>query len=139
MIPGRLVIVKNQHHSNSLAMILQVGSLSYSNKFTTQSDNPLEKIYVALILCDKSYEKQSLLDTFKQDDRNTHELANDKDIEHVYNTFLLKDIFKPNGQSGQVVEEVFAADISEILNKMLKLEYDKIIDNHKKRLIPRFR
>jgi len=50
-----------------------------------------------------------------------------------------KRLFQPEGQCGQVVEEIIAADIEELINKTIKIDPEKIIDNHKKRLIPRFR
>ena len=66
----------------------------------------------------------------------SHDLKKEPDeIKNV----CTKGLFQPEGPCGQVVEEIIAADIVELVNKTLKVDSEKIIDNHKKRLIPRFR
>jgi antiviral helicase SKI2 len=48
-------------------------------------------------------------------------------------------LFRPMGACGQTVVTVKGEDISSITNKMCRISADKIIDDHKKRQIPRFR
>ena len=130
-MPGRVVVIKNQNHLNALGVILHVGSLATSTKFSTTSREPLEKIYTILILCDKTYDSIEENSESKQ--------RGNENVEHHHSRFLSKDVFQPQGQNSQVVEEIYAASIVDIVNKMLKLDYVKLIDNHKKKLIPRFR
>ena len=139
MIPGRLVTISNGNHRNALAVILHEGTLDSTSKLisTNTTNKPLEKTYLALLLCTKTYENNKLLDASMKLD-NDEIIDKEKQSRHC-DIFLSKTLFIPKEQSGQVVEEILAGDIEEILNKCIKVDYTKIIENHKKRLIPRFR
>lgn len=128
---GRVILICNNNHSNTLGVILQHGGLESFAKFSSSdSKDPLTKIYTVLILCNKSYEDKMIAEGGKKT------LDASSNCEQISNT---NKLFQPEGQCGQIVEEIIAADISELINKTIKLDPDKIIDNHKKRIIPRFR
>ena len=144
LTPGRLITVSNGNHDNAVAAIVFTGSLHTSSKLTPKvnTGNCLEKLYVVLILCNKSYEDQKQFEAYKQDlkVKEKNEPQNTEQAKYNHSEqFLSKTLFQPTERSGQVIEEIMAADIREILDKCLKLDTAKIIDNHKKRLIPRFR
>lgn len=144
LTPGRLITVSNGNHDNAVAAIIFTGSLHTSSKLTTEvnTGNCLEKLYVVLVLCNKSYEDQKQFEAYKQDlkVKEKNEPQNTEQAKYNHSEqFLSKTLFQPTERSGQVIEEIMAADIREILDKCLKLDTAKIIDNHKKRLIPRFR
>lgn len=63
----------------------------------------------------------------------------DDDYENHSEKFLNKAIFLPADESGQIVEEIGALEIEEIVDRVLNIEASKIVENHKKRSIPRFR
>ena len=144
LTPGRLITVSNGNHENAVAAIVCTGGLHTSSKLTTKvnTGNCLEKLYVVLVLCSKSYEDQKQFESYKQDFK-VKEKTGPQNTEQAkcyhLEQFLSKSLFQPSERSGQVIEEIMAADIREILDKCLKLDSAKIIDNHKKRLIPRFR
>jgi len=150
LIPGRLVLITNNKHKNALAVILNVGDLDgSSSKLTStnsKSTNPLEKIFVVLILCSQTYEEGKTFDSLKQDSTTdkikdtAHARTQENDLfQNHSEQFLSKRIFEPVGKPGQTVEEVMAMDIADIINKTIKCDFEKVIENHKKRLIPRFR
>jgi len=137
MAAGRVVVVSNSNHKNSLAVILQHGSIETAARFSSSSSSsktPLEKLYTALILCEKSYEDQKLYDKFQRTDTPSGTMGKEEN-----DLFVSKKLFLPQGQSGQVLEEILAAHVVDISSKTLKIDIDKIIDNYKKRLLPRFR
>lgn len=144
LTPGRLITVSNGNHDNAVAAVICTGGLHTVSKLTTKvnTGNCLEKLYVVLVLCSKSYEDQKQFEAHKQDFKVKEKtgLQNTEQAKSNHSEqFLSKSLFRPSERSGQVIEEIMAADISEILDKCLKLDAAKIIDNHKKRLIPRFR
>lgn len=49
------------------------------------------------------------------------------------------DIYLPTDESSQVVEDISALSIEEIFDRCVNVDAVRIIDNHKKRMIPRFR
>jgi len=89
-----------------------------------------------LLICDKSYEHKVL----NKDDNNCIKSTNTESegLKHV-EQFLNKKIYLPADENGQIVEEIDAVCIEEILDRSLAIDAVKIIDSHKKRLIPRFR
>ncbi|XP_065647827.1 superkiller complex protein 2 isoform X2 [Hydra vulgaris] len=134
LVPGRLLLVTNANHKHSLSVILQIGGLGNLSSFKgLSSKNPLEKLYTVLILCDKNYEEM------KMSDISTTKFSKEEEVKHPNEMFLQNVLFIPKGQCGQIVEEIIAADICEIVNKVIKIDLEKILENHKKRLIPRFR
>lgn len=135
--PGRVVVVNNQNHRNSLGVILQLGPIdSKHSKTSTTSSNPAEKIYTILLVCDKTYELRKM----NQDgDESSDNITGTDDLESHLEKFSSRSIFLPPDDSGQIVEEIGALEIEEIVDRMLNIEATKIIENHKKRSIPRFR
>lgn len=137
MEAGRVVLVSNTNHKNALGLVLQQGSVNSSSKFFSASQSTLEKLYAVLILCDKTYEDALLHGHFQRDRKD--EQAEDQQGSTEADVFLSRKVFRPQGQCGQVVEDICAAHVVDITDKKLKVDFDKIIDNHKKRLLPRFR
>lgn len=106
----------------------------------------MEKIFVVLVLCSQTYDEDKTFDSLKQDVKadkakdTAHARSQEKDLFQSHSEqFLSKKIFEPVGKPGQTVEEVMAMDIADIINKTIKCDFEKVIENHKKRLIPRFR
>ncbi|XP_057289644.1 SKI2 subunit of superkiller complex protein-like [Hydractinia symbiolongicarpus] len=124
MTPGRVVVVSNGKHRNALGVVLMDGGLE--SKFSSSSSvkEPLQRVYTVLILCNKDHEQETVVTTGEKSHKEM---------------FLSNKLFLPQEQSGQIVEEIAVADIESIINRLLKIDFAKIIDNHKKRLIPRFK
>ena len=128
--------MNNVNHKRALGVILQTGGLGSQSSFRGVTlKGPLEKLYTVLILCEKKYEEEKM--SVDQTQVGMH--AEVKGDQHPNDMFFLNGLFLPKGQCGQIVEEIIAADICDILNKVLKLDSEKVLENHKKRLIPRFR
>lgn len=108
---GRVVIVNNSQHHNSLGVILQVSSDAVNRTFT------------ALIICEKGNEEAA-----SDDQSNKVALP-------IYSTTL----FIPEGPCSHTVQKLKLQDISAITTKALKVIPERIIDNYNKRLQPRFR
>lgn len=108
---GRVVVVNNHQHFNTLGVILQVSKESVSRTFT------------ALVMCEKGREEGAS----ERPDINTSS--------HFYNTAL----FIPEGPCSHTVQKLKLDDISAITAKTLKVIPDRIIDNYSKRQQPRFR
>ncbi|KAM9385318.1 superkiller complex protein 2 [Pholidichthys leucotaenia] len=108
---GRVIVVNNKQHLNTLGVILQVSSDSVNRTFTV------------LIICEKGNEEGEGKD-------------NDSiGFPHLYNTAL----FIPEGPCSHTVQKLKLQDISAITVKTLKVIPDRIIDNYNKRQQPRFR
>ena len=154
LTPGRVILVSNSNHRNALGVILKVGTLD--SKFTPKTKDPLEMNFVVLLICDKTYEVKRM---YAEDEinRNKNEKNSPGDTtadpaavgmaENNMGIHALTasevdqgvDIYLPPDESGQIVEDITALCIEEIFDYSVTVDAMKIIDNHKKRMIPRFR
>lgn len=125
LIPGRVVVVSNKVHRNALAIILQPHSLTKKSSLST---DPLDKVFTVLILTNKRGENMNAAQEMKM-------TAEDKETD----PFITRKILTLDGVCAQLVEEIRASDIAFICNKHIKTEASKIIEDHKKRQLPRFR
>ncbi|XP_051526460.1 helicase SKI2W-like [Myxocyprinus asiaticus] len=107
---GRVVIVNNVQHHNTLGVILQV------------SNDAVNRMFTALIICEKGNEELGA-------DRSN------KTLPPVYSATL----FIPEGPCSHTVQKLKLQDISAITTKTLKVIPERIIDNYNKRQQPRFR
>ncbi|XP_020373916.1 helicase SKI2W [Rhincodon typus] len=111
---GRVLVVKNQRHKNALGVILQVCTDSSNRSFTT------------LVLSESRQEE-------------TGKDVEESPVAPTPDYLLANKLFFPEGPCGHVVEKLTAKDIGSITVKTLRINADKIIDDYKKRQIPRFR
>ncbi|XP_055521956.1 LOW QUALITY PROTEIN: SKI2 subunit of superkiller complex protein-like [Leucoraja erinacea] len=118
---GRVVVVKNRQHNNALGVILQVSTDSGGRTFT------------ALVLCearrgaDEGEDEGGTLEEQEEPTAPTPE------------QLLTSKLFLPEGPCGHAVVKLTPADIGSVTVKTLRINADKIIDDFKKRQIPRFR
>ena len=85
--------------------------------------DPLEKLFTVLVLIDK----------YNSNNNNFRENPKDED------PFVSKKLFRPDGPGSQTVVEIRGADISLITSRTAKIDGIRIIDDHKKRQMLRFR
>ena len=123
--PGRVIIVSNETHQNSLAIILQQSSMGQK---TSLSKDPLDKLFTVLVLVNQGNQNSVKADEMKL-------TAEDK----ITEPFITRKLANFDGSCTQNVEEIRASDIAFISAKQIKTEPSKIIDDHKKREISRFR
>lgn len=116
--PGRVIVVDIDVHRNSLAIILQAGPLSSK-----------DRTFMTLILTE-----QSVLAS------NTQKNESNKDSDwSLPQPVLTNQLFRPEGACGHAVIQVKTDNISIITTKTLKVNADKIVDDYRKRQIPRFK
>ncbi|XP_041069020.1 helicase SKI2W isoform X2 [Carcharodon carcharias] len=111
---GRVLVVKTQHHKNALGVILQVSTDSTNRTFTT------------LVLSESRQEE-------------TEKEAEKLPVAPTPDQLLTNKLFLPEGPCGHTVEKLTTKDIGSVTIKTLRINADKIIDDFKKRQIPRFR
>uniref|UniRef100_UPI00398EBB74 superkiller complex protein 2-like n=1 Tax=Pristiophorus japonicus TaxID=55135 RepID=UPI00398EBB74 len=111
---GRVLVVKTQRHRNALGVILQVSTDSSSRTFTT------------LVLCESRPDK-------------AEKGVEDPPVAPTPDELLTNKLFLPEGPCGHTVEKLSAMDIGRVTGRSLRINADKIIDDFKKRQIPRFR
>ncbi|XP_067829841.1 helicase SKI2W, partial [Heptranchias perlo] len=111
---GRVVVVKNERHRNALGVILQVSTDSSNRTFTT------------IVLCEKRQEEA---------EKGAPESPTAPTPDHL----LTHKLFLPEGPCSHTVEKLTAEDFGSVTVKTLRINADKIIDDFKKRQIPRFR
>ena len=98
---------------------------------------------MVLMICDKTYELKRM---YAEDESKMKEKTNETDTDtdsmgiHTPKSGVSEgvDIYLPP-ESGQLVEEITALCIEEIFDYSVTTDAARIIDNHKKRMIPRFR
>ncbi|XP_064649760.1 superkiller complex protein 2-like [Lineus longissimus] len=114
MTAGRVVVVKNHSHKNAVGVILKV----------SQGSNN-ERSYATLVLCERGATNFT-----KQTKKNLDGLE----------PFGSTELFLPKDCAcGQMIEILRADDISVITKKQIKINAEKIIDDVRKRELPRFR
>ena len=119
---GRIVVVDTEKHRNALGVILQTGPATAKTR-----------TFNTLVLCEQ-----------KSNDENVP--GGDADFSEVEKEdFSLPrpvtetKLFHPEGPCGHEMLELVTNNISVITTKTLKIAGDKIVDECKKRQIPRFR
>ncbi|XP_050775552.1 SKI2 subunit of superkiller complex protein isoform X2 [Gopherus flavomarginatus] len=115
LAPGRVVIVSNRAHRNAVGVILQVSSDAANRTFTT------------LVLCEKTPERG---DTGGSSP--TPEVPFPDDL-------LLNKLFLPEGPCGHAVEQLGPCDLVALTGKTLRVNAERILEDVKKRQMPRFR
>ncbi|KAJ8273783.1 hypothetical protein GJAV_G00105480 [Gymnothorax javanicus] len=108
---GRVVVVNNTQHCNTLGVILQVSSESVNRTLT------------ALLLCERGNEELGA------------ESTKATPPAHLYSTAL----FIPEGPCSHTVQKLKLSHIVGITTKTLKVIPERIIDNYNKRQQPRFK
>ena len=123
--PGRVVVLSNKMHRNSVGIILQQTSLQQR---TSLSKDPLDKLFTVLVAASSCSVNYIATEELKLS-------ADDKVTEPIISRRLA--VFDDGFT--QKVEVIRASDIAFIAAKQIKIDPSKIIDDHKKRQIPRFR
>ncbi|GCB72592.1 hypothetical protein scyTo_0002073 [Scyliorhinus torazame] len=111
---GRVLVVKTQRHKNALGVILQVATDSTNRTFTT------------LVLSESRQEE-------------TEKEVEALPMAPTPDQLLTNKLFLPEGPCGHTVEKLTTKQIGSVTVKTLRINADKIIDDFKKRQIPRFR
>ena len=123
--PGRVIVVSNKVHQNSIGIILQQASLQHK---TSLSKDPLDKLFTILVAVGNDRQNCDTVEEMKLS-------ADDK----ITDPFISRKLAVLDGGFTQKVEEIRASDIAFIAAKQININPSKIIDDHKKRQIPRFR
>ena len=110
---GRVIVVDNGVHTNTLGVVLK--SNTGSSKGRT---------FTALVICEQNQTNESDMET---------------ETSQFPRPFSTNGLFRPEGACGHRVIDLTAKDISVITTKTLKISADKIIDDFKKRQMPRFK
>ncbi|XP_044275643.1 helicase SKI2W isoform X3 [Varanus komodoensis] len=117
---GRVIVVKNQEHRNALGVILQVSSDTANRAFST------------LVMCEKgAVERDS--STGKETN-----LPSRPDVP-LPEDFLRSRLFLPEGPCGHTIKKLGPSDVSGITTKTLRVNAERILEDFKKRQMPRFR
>ncbi|XP_052720162.1 helicase SKI2W-like [Crassostrea angulata] len=111
---GRVIVISNSFHSNQLGIILN----------STMAANN-ERVFTCLVLCDKNKSVKS----------QTEKVPGSEEVTPVTNT----DLFLPEAPCGHDLVQVKAKDISMVTVKSIRVEANKIMDDIKKRQMPRFK
>ena len=111
---GRVVVIGNQDHRNAVGVVLSSSTASKERTFKT------------LVLCNPSDDTT----TAKNDDQ-----AKKLHVEPLQK----KPLFRPDGPCGHIVLDLLGEDIAMVTTMTIKIASDRIIDDFKKRQIPRFR
>ncbi|XP_074839316.1 superkiller complex protein 2-like [Carettochelys insculpta] len=119
LAPGRVVIVQTPVHRNALGVILQVSPDAANRTFTT------------LVLCEKAPEEGT---PGGDTDRGSPspEVPFPDDL-------LLNKLFLPEGPCGHVVEQLGPCDIAVLTGRTLRVNAERILEDVRKRQMPRFR
>eukprot|EP00794_Sanderia_malayensis_P015879 gene15879-17479_t len=122
---GRVVVVCNKEHRNKLAIILQQSSLKQQSSL---SKDPLDKLFTVLMMCDNGPTHVHC---------SSQLVLSAEDVET--NPLVTRRLFVPENMASQIVCEVRGSDIAFITSKTIKTDSSRVIDDHNKRQIPRFR
>ncbi|XP_014780595.1 SKI2 subunit of superkiller complex protein [Octopus bimaculoides] len=119
---GRVVVIDKADHPNTAGIVLQ-----------SMNNLKNEKLYGILVLCEKN-DNEPLQDsnhnaTEKEDENKSSDLR----------PMLPKPLFLPEGPAWHKLLKVSADAIDYITSKTIKIDPEKIINNIKKRNMPRFR
>ena len=117
LTPGRIVLIDNNQYKNALGLILKASPMSAR-----------ERSFITLMLCEQNpREKEESISSQLQDD-------NEKPC-----PVINRSLYYPEGACGHCMETLKTTDITDITTKVLKINADKIIDDIRKRQMPRFK
>ena len=116
--PGRVVVVDAQHHRNTLGLILKGPTTSRR-----------EKLYPTLVICE-----QNPVDDGWVEDKDSEE--SDWSLPRPV---LTNQLFRPEGQCGQELLELGLKDFAVVTTTTLKVDTNAVLENCKRRQIPRFK
>ena len=113
---------------------------------TTQSTTR-GRIFTVLVITEQNQTENGFQNTHNekraengvQNTNNENEAETEQSDSSFPRPVIANQLFHPEGLCGQKVLEVLADDISSITTKTLKVNAEKIIDDIKKRQMPRFR
>ncbi|KAM3847414.1 superkiller complex protein 2 isoform 2-T2 [Vipera latastei] len=117
---GRVIVVNNQEHKNALGVILQVSSDSASRAFST------------LVMCEKTSVERGLTEGQERHPAPSAEVPLPEDLLHT-------KLFLPEGPCGHTIKKLGPADILGVTTKTLRVNAERILEDFKKRQMPRFR
>ena len=114
--PGRVIIVSTRSNHNALGVIL---SSSTASK---------ERTFKALVLCSQADPGASVTQEQSSDSRRYH-------VEPLRK----EPLFQPEGPCGHTVLDLLGQDIGTVTTATIKVNSDRIVEDFKKRQMPRFR
>uniref|UniRef100_A0ACB8EFZ6 Helicase SKI2W n=1 Tax=Sphaerodactylus townsendi TaxID=933632 RepID=A0ACB8EFZ6_9SAUR len=117
---GRVIVVNNQEHKNALGVILQVSSDSTNRAFNS------------LVICEKNPTEGDSAANPEGGMSSTADVPLPDDL-------LRTRLFLPEGSCGHVIKKLGPADISGVTTKTLRVNAERILEDFKKRQMPRFR
>lgn len=136
--PGRIVTITTAEHKNALAVILQAGNTSSKGHLTMQSQvvsSPTERKFEVLVICDPKENKAEDNEFNSSKESKVDASDMDKDVQ----PFIKQNLFLPKGRCSHQILQVNGNAITAISVRQMKVDTAKIIDDHKKRMLPRFR
>jgi len=129
--PGRVVTINTDEHKNALAVILRTENVSAQGYSTVQSQlvsSPKDKKFEVLVICDA------------EDQKSVNSApAGALDMDDDVQPFVKRRLFLPEGRCSHSIVQVNGSEISAITVRQVKLDTNRIIEDHKKRMLPRFR
>ncbi|XP_034277358.1 LOW QUALITY PROTEIN: superkiller complex protein 2 [Pantherophis guttatus] len=117
---GRVIVVSNQEHKNALGVILQVSSDAANRVFST------------LVMCEKNSMERDLAEGQELNRPPSAEVPLPEDLLHT-------KLFLPEGPCGHTIKKLGPADILGITTKTLRVNAERILEDFRKRQMPRFR
>uniref|UniRef100_J3RZP7 Helicase SKI2W-like n=1 Tax=Crotalus adamanteus TaxID=8729 RepID=J3RZP7_CROAD len=117
---GRVIVVNNQEHKNALGVILQVSSDSANRTFST------------LVMCEKNSVERGLTEGQEWNPPPSAEVPLPEDLLHT-------KLFLPEGPCGHTIKKLGPADILGVTTKTLRVNAERILEDFRKRQMPRFR
>lgn len=115
--PGRVVVIDSPVYQYCLAVVLQ------------QNTKKANKMFTVLMLCNAGQESEDIAPT----------LVDVEQYKVVTPYQKMGELFHPDGTVQHVVVEVDGQMIVGVCQETLKVEPSKIIEDYRKRQIPRFR
>lgn len=112
LTPGRVLLITHKHHINKLALLLSITSRTHVT-------------YEVLVLTDQTDQKDEI------------QISSDNWYKML--SFITTEYYKPVGVIGHEVLTIHSNDIMRICKKAFKIEADLVINDWKKRQIPRFK
>ncbi|XP_013915981.1 PREDICTED: helicase SKI2W, partial [Thamnophis sirtalis] len=116
---GRVIVVNNQEHKNALGVILQVSSDAANRAFST------------LVMCEKNSMERDLTEGEELNPPPSEEVPLPEDLLHT-------KLFLPEGPCGHTIKKLGPADILGITTKTLRVNAERILEDFRKRQMPRF-
>ena len=122
--PGRVVVVDTEKYKNTLGVILE-----------SSNSNSTVRTFTTLVLCEQDMMSPSETESTPKKNVDTSEVWEAESVRPVMETPL----FQPEGPCGQVMVKLVGEELSVISTKTIKIQADRIIDDIRKREMPRFR